>query len=89
VHTLRLTQDSEAEDRYRVRLVQEARQWDEAECLQRVCVEWDHRRAADACDYALAALRDFQSYGQGAAADVQQTQELIAMIEEAMQGSGS
>ncbi len=33
---------------YRVLLAEEARQWTEAERLQRVCVEWDRRRAAPA-----------------------------------------
>lgn len=37
---------------YRVRLAMEARQWEQAERLQRVCVEWDRQRAAP----ALAAL---------------------------------
>jgi tetratricopeptide (TPR) repeat protein len=32
---------------YRVRLAREARQWTEAERLQRACVEWDRRRARD------------------------------------------
>ncbi|HEY0605403.1 MAG TPA: CHAT domain-containing protein [Herpetosiphonaceae bacterium] len=31
---------------YRVRLAQEARQWREAEQLQRACVEWDRQRVA-------------------------------------------
>ena len=46
-------------------------------------------RLEDARDYALAGLRDFQTYGQGAADMVQRTQGLIAAIEEAMQGDGS
>lgn len=33
---------------YRVRLAQEARQWAEAERLQRVCMEWDRKNAAAA-----------------------------------------
>jgi tetratricopeptide (TPR) repeat protein len=38
-------------------------------------------RFADAQEYALAALRNFQTYGAGAAQDVQQTLKLIADIE--------
>jgi len=33
---------------YRVHLAREARQWAEAERLQRICVDWDHKRAAPA-----------------------------------------
>ena len=36
---------------YRVRLAQKSRDWDEAERLQRVCVDWDRKHA----DEALAA----------------------------------
>jgi hypothetical protein len=36
---------------------------------------------AEALEYAHAALRNFQTYGEGAAAEVQKTQELIAWIE--------
>jgi tetratricopeptide (TPR) repeat protein len=32
---------------YRVKLAREARRWDEAERLHRICVEWDRRRARD------------------------------------------
>jgi len=41
-------------------------------------------RLADAREYARAALRNFQTYGDRAAAEIQETQELIAAIEEAM-----
>jgi tetratricopeptide (TPR) repeat protein len=41
-------------------------------------------RLADARDYAQAALRDFEPYGAGAAADVEKTQRLIAAIQAAM-----
>jgi tetratricopeptide (TPR) repeat protein len=41
-------------------------------------------RLADARDYAQAALRDFEPYGAGAAADVEKTQRLIADIQAAM-----
>ena len=33
---------------YRVRLALEARQWEVAECLQRILVDWDRQRAAAA-----------------------------------------
>ena len=38
-------------------------------------------RLADAREYAHAALRNYQTYGDRAAADIQETQELIAEIE--------
>ena len=41
---------------YRVRLAQEARQWPEAELLQRVCVEWDRQQAAAALARPAAEL---------------------------------
>jgi len=40
-------------------------------------------RRPDALDYARAALRNYQTYGDRAAADIQKTQELIAAIEAA------
>jgi len=45
-------------------------------------------RLPDALTYARAALRGYQSYGQGAAADTQKTQQLIAMIERDLQAGG-
>ncbi|MFN8484637.1 MAG: CHAT domain-containing protein [Anaerolineae bacterium] len=47
---------------YRVRLAQEARRWQEAEALQRVTVEWDRRRAADALAAPPASLDDRQRH---------------------------
>jgi tetratricopeptide (TPR) repeat protein len=44
----------------------------------------DAGRLADAREYALAALRNFQTYGDRAAAEIQKTQGLIAEIERAM-----
>ena len=41
-------------------------------------------RLSDAKEYALAALRNYQTYGAGAAREVQQTLKLIALIEEAI-----
>jgi tetratricopeptide (TPR) repeat protein len=43
-------------------------------------------RFADAKEYALAALRNFQTYGASAADKVQKTLELIAYIEKALKG---
>jgi tetratricopeptide (TPR) repeat protein len=43
-------------------------------------------RIADALLYARAALRNFEPYGQGATEVIQQTQELIALIEQAQRG---
>jgi hypothetical protein len=40
-------------------------------------------RFADARDYALAALRNFQTYGPGAEQDIQKTLDLIADIDKA------
>jgi tetratricopeptide (TPR) repeat protein len=41
-------------------------------------------RLAEAREYAYAALRNFQTYGDRAADEIQETQELIAQIEQAM-----
>ena len=41
-------------------------------------------RLADGLDYARAALRNYETYGAGAAADVEKTRGLIAAIEEKM-----
>jgi len=41
-------------------------------------------RLADAREYALAALRNYQTYGERAAEDIQRTQGLIAEIEQEM-----
>jgi tetratricopeptide (TPR) repeat protein len=46
----------------------------------------DTGRLADALAYAQAALRNYQTYGDRAAAAIQQTQGLIAAIEQAMRG---
>ena len=45
---------------YRVRLAREARQWAEAERLQRVCVDWERQRAAAALESPPDALDDAQ-----------------------------
>jgi tetratricopeptide (TPR) repeat protein len=45
---------------YRVQLAEEARQWAEAERLQRLKVEWDRRRAAPALALPPEALDDAQ-----------------------------
>jgi len=45
---------------YRVQLAREARQWAEAERLQRVCVDWGRRRAASALAAPPSALNDAQ-----------------------------
>ena len=45
---------------YRMWLAREARQWVEAERLQRVCVEWDRRRAAPALALPPESLDDSQ-----------------------------
>lgn len=39
-------------------------------------------RLADAREYALAALRNYQMFGDGASADVQKTQSLLQKVEE-------
>ena len=44
----------------------------------------DSGRLADAREYARAALRDFEPYGAGAAADVEKANRLIAEIEQRM-----
>jgi len=41
-------------------------------------------RLPDAWEYAQAALRNYETYGQGAAEEVQETRELIDAIEKAM-----
>jgi tetratricopeptide (TPR) repeat protein len=41
-------------------------------------------RLADAREYAYAALRNYQTYGDRAAEEIQKTQKLIAKIEQAM-----
>ena len=46
-------------------------------------------RLVDALEYARAALRNFEPYGQGAAADIQRARGLIAQIEGAMGGRGA
>ena len=43
----------------------------------------DTDRFADARDYALEALRNYQTYGAGAQQDIQNTLDLIARINEA------
>jgi tetratricopeptide (TPR) repeat protein len=45
-----------------------------------------HRRFLDAKEYALAALRNFQTYGERAKDDVLNTLKLIALIDKAMKG---
>jgi tetratricopeptide (TPR) repeat protein len=44
-------------------------------------------RLEDALDYARAALRGYATYGDRAAAEMQETQRLIAAIEQAMRGA--
>jgi len=44
---------------------------------------WDAAHLADAWQYAEAALRGFQTYGAGAADDIQKTLDLIAEIAKA------
>jgi len=41
-------------------------------------------RLADAREYALAALRNFESFGDRAAEEIERTKGLVARIEEAM-----
>jgi tetratricopeptide (TPR) repeat protein len=43
-------------------------------------------RLADAREYAYAALRNFETYGERAAEEIQKTRRVIEMIEEAMKG---
>jgi tetratricopeptide (TPR) repeat protein len=45
-------------------------------------------RFDDALDYANAALRNFETYGEGAAEMIQKTRNLIAQIEKALQTQG-
>jgi tetratricopeptide (TPR) repeat protein len=45
---------------YRVRLAEEARQWVEADRLQRACVDWDRKRAATALATPLETLDSTQ-----------------------------
>ena len=42
-------------------------------------------RFEDALEYARAALRDYQTYGEGATAEIGRAERLIADIEQAMQ----
>ncbi|MGZ0220672.1 MAG: hypothetical protein ACKVIY_16855, partial [Acidimicrobiales bacterium] len=46
-------------------------------------------RLSDAPEYALAALRDFQSYGDRAADQIAQTEQLLAHIEQSIQEHGA
>ena len=48
----------------------------------------DADRLADAREYALAALRNFETYGDRAAADIEDTRRLLAQIESALQSRG-
>jgi hypothetical protein len=41
-------------------------------------------RLSDAAEYARAALRNYETYGQAAAAGIQETQQLLAKIEQKM-----
>lgn len=41
-------------------------------------------RCSDAAEYARAALRNFETYCQAAAAEIQKTQQLLAEIERRM-----
>jgi len=41
-------------------------------------------RLSDAAEYARAALRNYETYGQAAAAEIQKTQQLLARIEQAL-----
>ncbi|MGH7596977.1 MAG: hypothetical protein ACREOI_11535 [bacterium] len=41
-------------------------------------------RLSDAREYARAALRNFETYGQAAAEMIQRTQQLLAEIEQAI-----
>ncbi len=45
-------------------------------------------RFADALEYANAALRNFETYGEDAAEEIQKTHNLIAHIEKALQAQG-
>jgi len=46
-------------------------------------------RFADALEYAKAALRNYETFGERAAENIQKTRELIADIEEALKAKGS
>ena len=48
----------------------------------------DAGRLADAREYAHAALRNFETYGDRAADMIQKTQQLIARIEQALKAQG-
>jgi tetratricopeptide (TPR) repeat protein len=41
----------------------------------------DSGRVADACEYARAALRNFETYGAGVAQDIRDTQQLLATLD--------
>jgi hypothetical protein len=41
-------------------------------------------RLSDAAEYARAALRNYETYGQAAAAEIQKTQQLLARIEQTL-----
>ena len=45
-------------------------------------------RFADAFEYANAALRNYETYGDRAAKEIQRTRELIAVIERGLQAQG-
>ena len=45
-------------------------------------------RLADARDYALAALRNYETYGTRAASEIEKTKQLLADIEEALRKAG-
>jgi tetratricopeptide (TPR) repeat protein len=47
------------------------------------------RRFGDALPWAQATLRDYQTYGDGAAADIAETQRFIAYIKRNMTGGGA
>jgi hypothetical protein len=45
-------------------------------------------RFPDAKEYAYTALRNFETYGERAAEDIQKTRELIELIEQQMKAEG-
>ena len=45
-------------------------------------------RLSDALDYAQAALRDYETFGDRAAAEIQETKELISDIQQDLQSQG-
>ncbi|MCA9223524.1 MAG: hypothetical protein KDA71_24595, partial [Planctomycetales bacterium] len=47
------------------------------------------RRFADARDFAQAALRDFKKFGAAAANEVEDTERLLAEIDQGIQEQGS